>query len=59
MKTVALLLDREEQERLLSSPDVVTAEASWIEKHRNKIITLSGAIAQVRVRVRVRVRLRV
>ena len=47
MKTVALPLDREEQERLLSSPDVVSAEASWTEKHKNKIITLSGAIAQV------------
>ena len=42
MKTVALPLDREEQERLLSRPDVVAAVASWTDKSKTRVITLTG-----------------
>ena len=42
MKTVALPLDREEQERLLSRSDVVPAVASWTDKSKARVITLTG-----------------
>jgi hypothetical protein len=42
MKTVALPLDREEQERLLSRSDVVPAMASWTDKSKARVITLTG-----------------
>ena len=42
MKTVALPLDREEQERLLSRSDIVPAMASWTDKSKARVITLTG-----------------